>query len=276
MPKRILYVEDSRDYAAVIIKTLQRAAPQYEVTVTASLAEIERLLKEEPFDIILSDFNLEGFNARDVLRARARLAPGLPLILLTGVLSDDTAVDLLKMGAEDYILKDRVARLPAALAAAINEHEKELDLKEAVRGLAESEARYRELFMASSDLIFLVSPDGWIIEANPAFKAATGRGFSDAPAFVAALLPAEEARHGFMLDMVTALKGKEAPDSEIVFVSAQGTRLTVKGSFHPRKINGEVVYLQGIFVPAQPEPADMRGRVFPFDLSRFTPRLTYE
>lgn len=89
MPSKILYIEDSAEYAELAIKVLNISCPACEVKLTDSLQEVERLLKAEPFDLVLSDFSLIGFDARDVLKTCAALAPGTPLILLTGVLSDE-------------------------------------------------------------------------------------------------------------------------------------------------------------------------------------------
>jgi PAS domain S-box-containing protein len=247
MPRKILYIEDSEEYAELAVKILRRADPDYRIRLTDGLAEIKKLLKTEPFDVILTDFNLKGFDAREVLRLGAELAPGVPVIVLTGVLSDETAVELLKAGASDYILKDRIARLPAAISAAIADHEKELDLNAAIRGLGESEARYRELFEASSDLIFLVSLDGEITAVNPAFQAATGFTIRKTPALTAMQLPAEEEKKAFARALAQAAAGREAAEMEFIFISAKGRQLTVQGSFHPKKQDGKVMYLQGIF-----------------------------
>ncbi|HAT72562.1 MAG TPA: hypothetical protein DCS63_07080 [Elusimicrobia bacterium] len=247
MPKKILYIEDSPEYSEMVVKALEKSDPGYEVRLTDSLPEIQRLLKTEHFDLILSDFNLNGFDARDVMETCNALTPGLPLILLTGSLSDETAVELLKSGAADYILKDRVARLPAAIEAAMSEHEKKLALNAAVRNISESEARYRELFAASSDLIFLVSSEGEIIDSNPAFRAATGYTDKTARPLRAGALAAEPERTAFLLALQRAAALETPYAIETVFVSASGERVLVQGSFYPRKKDGEMLYLQGIF-----------------------------
>ncbi|OGR45397.1 MAG: hypothetical protein A2X35_03920 [Elusimicrobia bacterium GWA2_61_42] len=247
MPKEILYIEDSAEYAEIAIQVLKKSDPDCEVRLTDSLPEAKRLLKTKHFDLVLSDFNLKGFDGRDVIEACGALVPGLPLILLTGALSDETAVELLKMGATDYILKDRVARLPAAIGAAITEHEKKAALNAAIRALAESEARYRELFTTSSDLIFIVSKEGEIIDSNPAFQAATGYGYKKAQPLQAWQLAAEAERPAFLLALEQAAARQNAVALETAFVSARGERLLAQGSFHARKKDGELLYLQGIF-----------------------------
>ncbi len=247
MPSKILYIEDSEEYSELAIKVLKRSDPACEVRLTDSLQEVEKLLKAEPFDLVLSDFSLIGFDARDVLKTCAALAPGTPLILLTGVLSDEVAVDLLKAGAADYILKDRVARLPAAVNAAIAEREKELALNAAIRGLAEGEARYRRLFESSSDLIFLVSTDGTILDSNPAFQTATGYRPRKTRPVTAVELVAEAARPDFLRAIKLAAALENTAMIETDFVSPQGKLILAEGSFLPREKDGELAYLQGVF-----------------------------
>lgn len=142
--KKILYIEDTPDYAAMVTRTLEASRPDLKITVTESLQEIEKAITHGTFDLILSDFDLKGFDAREVLKKRNLLAPDLPFIIFSGVLPEETAVELLKMGADDYILKDQPARLPAAIDSAIKKHALDLPLKAAKREVEENAARFRQ------------------------------------------------------------------------------------------------------------------------------------
>jgi DNA-binding NtrC family response regulator len=74
-------------------------------------------------DIILSDYHLPGFSGREALKIAQELHPDIPFIIWSGVLGDEAAVELIKEGATDYVLKDRPARLPSVILRALGEVE---------------------------------------------------------------------------------------------------------------------------------------------------------
>ena len=244
---KILYAEDTPEDAELTTRELTRQGLLHDCTVSDDLAAIEGLLARGGFDIFLSDFALKKFNAEDLLQLRNRLAPGLPFIIVTGTLPDEQAVELLRSGATDYIIKDRLSRLPAAIIRALAEKEARRKLDSARLDTEKSEARYRELFECSTDLIFLVSLEGGITITNPAFRALTGRNPAELAELRAeALVPAAE-RQKFSASIAAAIAGASPAQFETVFVSAAGEEKTVQGAFYPRGAGGRVLYLQGIF-----------------------------
>ena len=244
---KILYAEDTPEDAELTARELTRQGLRHDCTVSADLAEIEGLLARGGFDIFLSDFSLKKFSAEDLLKLRNRLAPGLPFIIVTGTVPDEQAVELLRSGATDYIIKDRLSRLPAAIIRALAEKDERRKLDRARLDTEKSEARYRELFECSTDLIFLVSLEGGITITNPAFRALTGRTPAELAELRAeALVPAPE-REGFSARLASASAGEAPAQFETVFVSAKGEEKTVQGAFYPRGAGGRVLYLQGIF-----------------------------
>jgi CheY-like chemotaxis protein len=88
---------------------------------TAVEKEFVLLLRSHKYDIILSDFKLPGFDGFTALRWSVEICPDVPFICISGTVGEETAVELLKMGAVDYILKDRLIRLPSAIQRAIKE-----------------------------------------------------------------------------------------------------------------------------------------------------------
>ena len=72
-------------------------------------------------DVILSDFSLPGFSGENALKIAQEQCPHIPFIFLSGVLGDDAAVELIRQGATDYVLKDRPARLPSVIQRALAE-----------------------------------------------------------------------------------------------------------------------------------------------------------
>jgi len=244
---KILYAEDTPSDAELTTRELTRQGLAHECTVSADLGELEGFLKRGGFDVFLSDFALQKFSAEDLLQLRNRLAPELPFIIVTGTLPDEQAVELLRSGATDYIIKDRLSRLPTAIIRALAEKVEKRKLDRARRDTEESEARYRELFECSTDLIFLVSLEGGITITNPAFRALTGRKPAELAALRAeALVPAAE-REKFAARLAAAAAGEAPAQFETVFVSSSGKEMAVQGAFYPRGAGGRVLYLQGIF-----------------------------
>lgn len=241
---KILYSEDSMTDAELVLRALKKEGYDSDCVVTADLAEIERLLAEKTFDVVLSDYNMQKFNALDVLKKRNTLAPGTPFIVVTGTLSDEVAVELLKQGATDYILKDRISRLCPAIDRALKDRAEKNLLEAAQAEVRENEARYRELFESSSELIFLVSLTGFISAMNPAFCALLGK---KPGSFRAEALVPEDRLQNFREALGAAAAGISPRRLETVFLSGDGKRFEVEGSFFPRTKNGQVLYIQAIF-----------------------------
>ena len=120
---RILIVEDEV-WDANLAKRLLVEAGLNLVAVVVDTKEsfIEQMAAFRP-DIILSDYNLPGFTGQEALKIAQELHPDIPFIIWSGVLGDEAAVELIKQGATDYVLKDRPARLPSVIMRALAEVE---------------------------------------------------------------------------------------------------------------------------------------------------------
>jgi len=243
--KRILYAEDSPDFAELAARLLHDAFAGLELEVSSDIKAVEAALAGKTCDLLLSDYNLGKFDARDLLALRNRLAPEIPVVILTGSLPDETAVELLKLGAEDYILKDRLARLPAAVEAAIRKAADARALKAAAGTAQLNAARFRNLFEAASDLILMVSEDGLVADANPAFLSLTGRAASELGRLKAVDLVPADRQHDFMLAIAAARAGRSPLRFETALLGPLKESLTVDGAFYPR-IDG-LEYIQGVF-----------------------------
>ncbi|WP_040485815.1 sensor histidine kinase [Lutibaculum baratangense] len=120
-PVRVLLLEDSRQDYELIIAHLRRGGGVYEVTHTAGREEFERALDDGSFDLVLADYSLPSFDGRTALRLTRERRPDLPFILVSGVLGEEVAIDSINEGATDYVLKQRMDRLPSAVSRALAE-----------------------------------------------------------------------------------------------------------------------------------------------------------
>jgi len=120
---RILILEDEAWDAELAQRLLASAGLKLTAVVVDTKASfIEQLAAFQP-DIILSDYHLPGFSGQEALKIAQELYPDIPFIIWSGVLGDEAAVELIKQGATDYVLKDRPARLPSVILRALAEVE---------------------------------------------------------------------------------------------------------------------------------------------------------
>jgi DNA-binding NtrC family response regulator len=121
---RILILEDEAWDAALAQRLLTGAGLQLTAVVVDTKALfIEQLATFRP-EVILSDYHLPGFSGREALKIAQETDPDIPFIIWSGVLGDEAAVELIKQGATDYVLKDRPARLPTVILRALAEAER--------------------------------------------------------------------------------------------------------------------------------------------------------
>jgi DNA-binding NtrC family response regulator len=120
---RILILEDEAWDAKLAQRLLVDAGLNLvAVVVDTKESFIEQMAAFQP-DIILSDYHLPGFTGQEALKIAQELYPDIPFIIWSGVLGDEAAVELIKQGATDYVLKDRPARLPSVILRALAEVE---------------------------------------------------------------------------------------------------------------------------------------------------------
>src|SRR5258708_2436959 len=112
---RVLHLEDSPLDAELIHSTLETEGLSCEIVQVKNQEEFEKALDEGGFDVILSDYSLPHYDGFAALSFAQRKAPAVPFILLSGTVGEDLAVESLKTGATDYILKQRLNRLVPAV-----------------------------------------------------------------------------------------------------------------------------------------------------------------
>ena len=117
---RILHLEDDLLDARLLEEILKAEGISASITLTRTAAEFHAAL-EQPYDLILSDYTIPGFNGLAALEAARQKPAPLPFIFLSGTLGEEAAIEALKQGATDYVLKDRPGRLGAAIRRALKE-----------------------------------------------------------------------------------------------------------------------------------------------------------
>ncbi|MDO8539727.1 MAG: response regulator [Opitutaceae bacterium] len=142
---RILLVEDSPPDVAMIKHILGKAGPEMSVIQVDTREAFENELNQRPPDLILSDYALPAFDGGRALEIAQQLAPQVPFIFVTGTLGEEVAIDMLKQGATDYVLKNRLTRLAPAVSRALSENAEKRERKRAEENLRRSHDRLRAL-----------------------------------------------------------------------------------------------------------------------------------
>ncbi len=167
-PLRILLVEDLHTDAALVEREIRKSGIDFTSKRVETREAFLAALGEFGPDVILSDYSLPRFDGMSALRLAGDHAPNIPFIIITGSLNEETAVECIKAGADDYVLKDRLARLAPAIRGAMEKRRLQRERHEAVAAMRASEIRYRRLFEAAKDGILILDGEtGLVVDANP-------------------------------------------------------------------------------------------------------------
>ena len=155
----ILVLEDNMLDAELAIQALDQAGYtcQWDCVDTreAFLARLDGYV----YDLVISDYNLPMFDGLSAVQLLRQRDPDLPFILVSGTLGEETAIESLKAGATDYVVKSHLARLPPVVARALRERDEQRQRREA-------EARYRDLFENANDMIYTRDLGGCFTSVN--------------------------------------------------------------------------------------------------------------
>ncbi|MFZ5763523.1 MAG: response regulator [Thermodesulfobacteriota bacterium] len=167
VPLRILQIEDSEDDALLVLRHLRKGG-EYDVIArrVETPAELAEALAGESWDLVLSDYAMPHFNGLEALRLIQRASPDLPFILVSGAVGEEAAADIMRAGAGDVILKDKLSRLLPAVARELREAETRRRQRLAETALQESELRFRTLVDQAGDGFFLSDLTGRFVEVN--------------------------------------------------------------------------------------------------------------
>lgn len=167
---RVLYVDDSAFDRALVRDSLEVESGDFHLTEASSREELEVVLAREwSFDLVLSDFNIMGMTGLDVVTLVRSVAPDVPIIIVTGTGSEEIAVEALKSGVDDYVIKQptHVRRLPETIRTVLQTREARQERDRARALLEESELRFRLMAEHSADLILRLDSAGRILYASP-------------------------------------------------------------------------------------------------------------
>lgn len=120
-PLNVLLIEDSEDDALLVIRTLKSGGLRLHWQRVQSAESLRTLLREHAWDVIIADYHLPGFDAPAALEMVQQSELDIPFIVVSGVIGEESAVEMMKAGAHDYLMKDNLARLSEAVQREVRE-----------------------------------------------------------------------------------------------------------------------------------------------------------
>src|SRR3954462_12621212 len=166
----VLFVEDSPDDVELALRSLKSDGIQPKWKRVDSEPDLRLALREGKLDAILSDFSMPGFDGLQALRIARQLTPEVPFIFVSGTIGEERAIEAIRAGATDYVLKNNMRRLGTAVKRALAEAAD----RQRIRHIEEERARLVEILEATSDFVAMASPEGDVLYLNAAWRKLAG------------------------------------------------------------------------------------------------------
>lgn len=166
---RFLIIDDNPADRELIVRQLRKEFPGAVFIEVGKSADLENKLNQGDFDIVLTDYQLNWTTGLQILNTIKAQYNNMPVIMFTGTGNEEIAVEGLKAGLSNYVLKKHLDRLPYAIRESLDKARLHEQYEEAIRQLRLSEERYREIFEQGLTAVFAVTPDGRLLTCNPAF-----------------------------------------------------------------------------------------------------------
>ncbi|TLY39268.1 MAG: PAS domain S-box protein, partial [Nitrospirae bacterium] len=239
-PLRILIVEDSEDDTQLLLHQLRRGGydPMHERVDSA--ATMEQALARQQWDMVIADYGIPNFNSMAALALLKERGHDLPFIIVSGTITEETAVATMKAGAHGYLLKGNLKRLIPAIERELREAKSRRERRRAEEALRESEKRLQAILDNSPAIIFLKNTEGRYLYVNPQFARLTPLtreqilGKTDAEIFLPEQAAAFRANDLKVLQAGVALEFEEVADQQ------DGPHTSIVSKFPLRNAEGKV------------------------------------
>ena len=164
---RLLIAEDNAEDLDLCLRTLKKAGIAFQASTVSTREGFAQRLRDQSMDVVLSDYRMIGWTGMDALAMVKEICPDVPLILLTRTLGDELAVECMKLGVTDFVLKEQLARLPMAIRRTQEENALREAETRALAALRESEEHYRTLVQNAPEAIVVFDADlGKFVDCN--------------------------------------------------------------------------------------------------------------
>lgn len=204
---KVLHIDDSYLDRMLVKDILSQDSTDFILQGAETREKFEELISQQIFDIILSDFNILGFDGLQVLEVIKKTNPDLPVVIITGTGSEEVAIKAMKMGAADYVIKSvkHIRSLPQVIINVLEHKQKEIELNKTQNALFKSEALFRTAFENATIGVCMVDIEGKFISVNKTLCEITGysRSELEKSSFLKITHPDDlERSHSFLLKIL--------------------------------------------------------------------------
>ncbi|MFZ4522464.1 MAG: ATP-binding protein [Bacteroidales bacterium] len=162
----VLIIEDNQDDAELNTRYLRKAGYEIQFVRVENATEMKNALASQRWDMVLSDYSMPNFDVLSALAIYHASGLDIPFIVISGAIGEEKAVEMIKAGAHDYLLKDNMTRFASVVKRELREAHLRQNLSDANTALSASEERYRNMIKASPDGIFIADLNGIITEVS--------------------------------------------------------------------------------------------------------------
>jgi len=171
---RVLHLEDDSDYSDLVRTMLEAEGIKAEMVLVSNRADFEAALALESFDLILADYSVADYNGLQALQCARNQCPDIPFLLISGTIGESAAVETLKTGATDYVLKHFPERLVPAIRRASQESNERQQRRRAEMELVRREKYFRALSENSLDILSILDSEGLFLYNSPSIRRVLG------------------------------------------------------------------------------------------------------
>ncbi len=233
-PLKIIIIEDSQDDAELLAYALRSYGYELDSVRVDNAADLNNVLNERDWDFVTSDHSMPGFSAPEALKIVQDARPGLPVIIVSGEMSIDLAVMLMKAGALDYVQKSDLARLPLVLEREINEARLVREFSRVSSKLAEAEAWREGILAVLPEGLLVIDQNGMIRFASDIMLQMAGMepGASWEGMNLASFIPADE-KEAMGHRLYEIIAARQTLRSEYTLLSLTGARIDIETNSTP-------------------------------------------
>lgn len=238
---RVLIIEDSQDDLQLILRHFKRNEYKIDYKNVCDAAGFKKSIRENGWDVIVSDYKLPEFSVDSAMTILKENQIDLPFIIISGVISEEIAVEAMLAGAHDFIRKDNLSRLIPAIEREIIQAENRAENRRMHNELIENEERNRILLKTMNAGVMMIDPENRkIVEINPAAERMFGRSSSEVVGKVCHefICPAETGKCP-VIDLRQVVD-----NSERILVNNKGRHIPIIKTVRPLKIKGKKYLLE--------------------------------
>ena len=250
---KVLVVEDSEDDVQLLLRELKRGGYVVQYQRVELAEDMRRLLKEESWDIVISDYSMPRFNALQALETLKASGLDLPFIIISGTIGEDMAVLAMRAGAHDYLLKGKLKKLTAVIQRELREAAEREGRRHADEALRQTEERYRDLVENARDIIYEHDLNGNYTSSNKAGEQITGYSREETLELNIADTLAPEYLEKAKEMVRRKLAGEPVTAYELQLIAKDGSRIAVE-------VNTRLVFKDGLPVGVQGIARDVTAR----------------